>query len=191
MKKSHSLVLTLMIGFFSCVPPAAWAEMGQHHDEGSHEYHGGQHHNMEKNAHLTGEDAIFENYFAIHSALAADSMDGVSAKAMAMAKAVEGKHGEAMKGGHSHGAGMHVLMNGIVRAAKSLSEQKDIDSAREKFGKLSEKMIEYQEKLGDKGNSKAHVFVCDMAKKSWLQKDDDLRNPYYGAKMLTCGRKIQ
>jgi hypothetical protein len=26
-----------------------------------------------------------------------------------------------------------------------------------------------------------------MVSKPWLQKDKDIRNPYYGAAMLTCG----
>jgi hypothetical protein len=26
-----------------------------------------------------------------------------------------------------------------------------------------------------------------MVKKSWLQKEPDIRNPYYGTAMLTCG----
>jgi hypothetical protein len=26
-----------------------------------------------------------------------------------------------------------------------------------------------------------------MIKKSWIQKDDAIKNPYYGSSMLTCG----
>jgi hypothetical protein len=31
------------------------------------------------------------------------------------------------------------------------------------------------------------VAYCPMADKPWLTKDKDIRNPYYGAAMLTCG----
>ena len=192
MRKLQKISIAFLVALALLAPAAARAEMGHHHEEGSHERHGGQHHEMEKNTHMMGVDAVFDNYFVIQSALAADSMDGVSAKAEAIAEAVEGKHGEAMKGGHAHGAGMHVLMNGIASSAKSLSKKSDIDSAREEFGALSEKMIKYYESLDDdKDGVKAHVFTCGMAKKSWLQKDEDTRNPYFGSSMLKCGRKIK
>jgi hypothetical protein len=165
--------------------------MGGHHEEASQGRQGGQHHEMEKSTHTTGMDAVFDNYFAIQSALASDSMDGVSAKAEAIAEAVEGKHGEVKKDGHGHGADMHVVMKGIADTAESLSEQGNIKSAREEFGNLSEKMIKYYESLGDDSSIKAHVFNCGMARKSWLQKDESLRNPYYGARMLTCGRMVR
>jgi hypothetical protein len=94
-------------------------------------------------------------------------------------------------GHHSHGAGTHVLMEAIDSSARKLAAKKDIGSAREEFGILSEKTIGYQKQLGDERNKKARVFVCDMAKKSWLQDDDEVRNPYYGSKMLKCGRKVK
>jgi len=56
---------------------------------------------------------------------------------------------------------------------------------------LSEKMIGYQKELGEGGNGQARVFVCDMTQKSWLQNDDEVRNPYFGPKMLRCGRRVQ
>jgi hypothetical protein len=31
------------------------------------------------------------------------------------------------------------------------------------------------------------IAYCPMVKKSWLQREEQVRNPYYGAQMLTCG----
>ena len=31
------------------------------------------------------------------------------------------------------------------------------------------------------------VVYCPMADKPWLTKDKEIRNPYYGASMSTCG----
>ena len=31
------------------------------------------------------------------------------------------------------------------------------------------------------------LAYCPMADKPWLQKDKDIKNPYYGSAMLTCG----
>jgi len=35
-----------------------------------------------------------------------------------------------------------------------------------------------------------HAFECSMAKARWLQRDAELRNPFYGSKMLNCGEEI-
>jgi hypothetical protein len=31
------------------------------------------------------------------------------------------------------------------------------------------------------------VAYCPMVRKSWLQKDGTISNPYYGSSMQTCG----
>jgi hypothetical protein len=31
------------------------------------------------------------------------------------------------------------------------------------------------------------LAYCPMVRGSWLQKDETIRNPYYGKGMLTCG----
>ncbi len=196
MKKSQTLAVALIIGLVFSLSPSVRAEMGHHQAEGSHGKHGEHDQGHDQHAgmddHAMGTDAIMDNYLAIQSALAGDSMEGVSEKAKALAEATGGLHAEAMKGDqHLHGAGTHVLMKAIVGSAGKLAAKKDIDSAREEFGILSEKMIAYQKQLGDEGNKDAQAFVCDMAKKSWLQEGDAARNPYYGSKMLKCGRKIQ
>ncbi len=195
MKRSQTLAAALIIGLVFSLSTVVWAQMGHHNEEGSHgksdEHKQGHDQHVEMDDHAMGTDAIMDNYLAIQSALSGDSMKGVSEKAKALAEATEGLHDEAMKDGqHLHGAGAHVLMKAIDSSARKLAAKKDIGSAREEFGILSEKMIAYQKQLGAKGNKKAQAFVCDMAKKSWLQEGDAVRNPYYGSKMLKCGRKI-
>jgi hypothetical protein len=32
------------------------------------------------------------------------------------------------------------------------------------------------------------LTYCPMVKASWLQKEDKIRNPYYGSTMLECGQ---
>ena len=31
------------------------------------------------------------------------------------------------------------------------------------------------------------IAYCPMVRQSWLQKDEKIRNPYYGSTMLECG----
>jgi hypothetical protein len=195
MRNRRIFAVAFVITIVLSLSPAVRAEMGHHHDGEHHmqqSHHEGHAQHDETNARAQGADAVWDNYFAIQSALAADSVEGVSEKAEALAVATEDMHDEAMKDGqHSHGARMHVLMKGISDSATSLAKTKDIASAREEFGTLSEKMIDYRKQLGDKDKGDARIFVCDMTQKSWLQNDDEVRNPYFGSKMLGCGREVQ
>lgn len=77
---------------------------------------------------------------------------------------------------------------------KSLSAYKDcskkfknIDELRTSFKTLSEIYIKNIPASDLKGATKA---TCPMAAARWIQKDGDLRNPYYGKSMLECGEKI-
>ncbi|EGN75448.1 RND family efflux transporter, MFP subunit [Idiomarina sp. A28L] len=64
-----------------------------------------------------------------------------------------------------------------------------ISTARNQFHAHSQAMIELAEAGYHQGE--LHVMFCPMARSgqgaSWLQQDDELLNPYYGAMMLRCG----
>ena len=113
--------------------------------------------------------SIVNSYLEAHAALAADKVEGVKAPAAAMAA-------EAEKMGPSGAA--------ILKQARALEQAKDLNAAREAFNPLSESVIAAA-KAANVGDVK--VAYCPMAKGSWLQKDSTIKNPYYGAQMLTCG----
>jgi hypothetical protein len=115
--------------------------------------------------------ALVDPYLEIQAGLADDKIDGLAprAKAIETAATALGKQAE-----------------GVVKGAKKLGEAKDIAAARDAFGNMSAALVEYAEKTKtDLGDVK--VAYCPMADKPWLQKEKDIRNPYYGASMLTCG----
>ncbi|RUO36841.1 efflux RND transporter periplasmic adaptor subunit [Aliidiomarina shirensis] len=64
-----------------------------------------------------------------------------------------------------------------------------ISTARNQFHQHSQAMIALAEAGYHEGE--LHVMFCPMARSgqgaSWLQQDDELLNPYYGAMMLRCG----
>jgi len=203
-----SVVLAIvLIGILSFLPTAGWAMMcqshggshgshgdhqGSHENQGDHQEHGDRQEHMGMNGHYETMDKVFGEYFAIQSQLANDSMEGVSGKAEALAEAAEEfRHDFAETARHEHESHMHEIVNGIGSNAKSLAKTKDLDSARKEFAKLSENLVEYQKMCGKKHSHEAHAFVCDMAKKVWLQEGEEPRNPYYGSAMLRCARKLQ
>lgn len=67
------------------------------------------------------------------------------------------------------------------------NKNENIDQLRESFKSLSALHVERVDK------NKLHdlqVMECPMAKAKWIQKKGDVKNPYYGKSMLTCGQKV-
>lgn len=127
-------------------------------------------------------DEILAHYLKIQQTLAGDSTKGVKQEAEAIAKkadaALAGDLGE-------RAAELKPLLQQISSRAKELNGS-DLDKARAGFGRLSEPVINYVTRFR-KGEGKYFVAHCPMAGKSWVQKDKQIANPYYGSMMLRCG----
>ncbi len=112
---------------------------------------------------------VVDPYLKIQTALAGDSMEGVAANAAAVAAA-------AAKLGAAGGP--------VAEAAKKMGAAVDIKAARVAFMDLSETLIKA---AGEALASDIRIAYCPMVKKHWLQTNKEIRNPYYGSGMLTCG----
>lgn len=117
-------------------------------------------------------EAVVASYLEIQVQLAEDKIDGIKASAAALAQ-----HAERMG---APGAG-------IVNAAKAVEAAGDLKAVREAFGPLSDAVMAAAKAEGWQGLDDVKVAFCPMANRSWLQKGDGIRNPYYGSQMLTCG----
>ena len=117
--------------------------------------------------------SVYDHYLAIQTELAKDSVKGVSEHANAIAKAVKGDE-------------MKMLSPDVAKQAEALAKAKDLKSAREAFKPLSTSLIKY---LADHkaGKGTYHEAYCPMVKSSWLQKETEIKNPYMGSEMLSCG----
>jgi hypothetical protein len=116
--------------------------------------------------------AIVASYLEIQGRLSVDQVEGVKPAAQAIADQA-GRMGK-------EGAAIH-------KAARAMEGAADLKAAREAFGGLSDAVIAAGTAEGWKDLPDLRVAYCPMIKKSWLQKDDAIRNPYYGSSMLTCG----
>jgi hypothetical protein len=116
--------------------------------------------------------AVVGSYLQIQTQLASDKIDGIKAPASAIAAAADAM-------GESGAA--------IAKAAKTIGAASDIKSAREAFGPLSDAVIAASQKEGWKDLGDVKVTYCPMIRRSWLQKEEKIRNPYYGSSMLECG----
>ena len=78
----------------------------------------------------------------------------------------------------------------IVEAAKTIASSDDVEVQRTAFKMVTDGLIASL-KANDSEDG-VYVQYCPMAfdntGASWLSKSDQIRNPYFGDKMLKCGR---
>jgi hypothetical protein len=116
--------------------------------------------------------ALVDPYLQVQIALSGDKIDGLAAHAQAIDTAAAALGADGAK---------------ISANAKKLAAAKDIAAARTAFGDVSAAIVEYAEKTKSSFGAGVRAAYCPMADKPWLTKDKEIRNPYYGASMLTCG----
>lgn len=116
--------------------------------------------------------ALVDPYLQVQVALASDQFSGITAHAQAIAASAAALGKDADK---------------LVAGAQKLGTAKDIGAARTAFGELSVALREYAEKTKSGFGPGVRVAYCPMVDKPWLTRDKEIRNPYYGAAMLTCG----
>jgi Cu(I)/Ag(I) efflux system membrane fusion protein len=138
----------------------------------------------------TQAQAFFAEYLKIQKALAADDLPTAVA-AIPGAEAALGKIDMALLSGAAHDFWMGEA-RAMDQALKGMAKEKDnMGPAREWFKSLSDAAIRTARRLGVGKDFSLTVFYCPMAFNNqgaeWLQGDDDLLNPYFGAMMLKCG----
>ena len=117
--------------------------------------------------------SVLDHYLKIQTVLTKDSVKGIVENANAIAAAVKGDDRK-------------TLPSDVATQAEALAQATDLNAAREAFKPLSNSLIKY---LADNkaGAGTYHEAYCPMVKASWLQTGTDIRNPYEGQGMLTCG----
>jgi uncharacterized membrane-anchored protein len=83
-------------------------------------------------------------------------------------------------------AAMSDAYKAVAPKAKAVAQAKDIKAAREAFKSLSAAVEPLA--TGEKGYVVMH---CPMADADWVQTSKDVKNPYFGKSMLTCGEPKQ
>ena len=131
-------------------------------------------------------------YLALQDALASDRLDPAAAQTFARAFASTSDEMPAHDPHLWHSRSDEVA---AVRAgADALVAAEDLAAARVAFGELSVPFAALVQAHGVPAGYDLARFTCGMAPGVpeggvWLQKDGELRNPYFGGAMLTCGRR--
>lgn len=94
--------------------------------------------------------------------------------------------------GDAHNAWMMDL-NFVTKDLKLLDGTQNIEDERAAFGRISETLKDAVSKFGVKMESGHPMFLefCPMVNDNkggyWFSSEEQIRNPYFGAKMLKCG----
>ena len=119
---------------------------------------------------MTGK--VFQNYQQIRIALVNSNPDEVNIAAGNLAESFAGEREE------------------MKSMAIAMANTKDIEKQRELFSQFTEKV----EPLFKESISEGAIYkqFCPMAFEGkggyWISNSEEIRNPYYGEKMLKCGK---
>jgi hypothetical protein len=80
-------------------------------------------------------------------------------------------------------------INALLKDATAISELKDINKQRARFANLSDNMAMLA-KVVKFSPEPIYQVYCPMRKANWLSSEKDIKNPYYGSSMLTCGKVV-
>jgi hypothetical protein len=128
---------------------------------------------------------ILNDYYGVKDALVAGDSKAAAAKAGDIVKAIDGVDMKALPA-KDHVAFMS-LKEKLNFDARHISESTDISHQREHFIALSANMDAFAKKA-HLSNDPIYEDYCPMKKAYWLSNGTDIKNPFYGQSMLTCGK---
>jgi hypothetical protein len=111
--------------------------------------------------------SLFGRYEDVRQALLKSSVADVQRSAKALADAAQAEKQTAIAG-----------------RARDVASATTLKAARDSFAALSNEMIRYRE---SRSGDRPAVAYCPMEKKSWLQPNGAIANPYVDVAMRTCG----
>ena len=132
---------------------------------------------------------VLESYYALQDALAGDDFQGSKRAAEALGLEIK-----ALDMNLVNGEAQQIwrqVLGLFTTGLNKVSEAKDIAGVRTGFEPISIGMAAAVKNLDAATKSPVFELSCPMAFDNkgaiWLQRDNEIRNPYFGAEMLDCG----
>jgi Cu(I)/Ag(I) efflux system membrane fusion protein len=131
---------------------------------------------------------VFRAYIDLKEALVSSDLEKAKSEAILTRQAV-GKVDMKLLSGAAHNDWMAYLMP-INNSLKDIATSSDLESLRKEFSTLSDNLYKSIKAFG-LGGTEAFYEFCPMAFDNaggyWLSDNSQIRNPYFGDKMLACG----
>lgn len=131
---------------------------------------------------------IFAEYLKLTNALTNDNLEEAKINGVNLLKAVEAVN-MSLFSGESHKVWMDISAE-FKNALQHVKHFKNLGEIRKALNQISESVINME--MAFKPNSETlYVIHCPMANNNqggdWLSTSKEVKNPYYGKAMLTCG----
>ncbi|MFH0910438.1 MAG: efflux RND transporter periplasmic adaptor subunit [Planctomycetota bacterium] len=137
---------------------------------------------------------LYARYFDAHESLAEDKEAEARAALDALARAVESVPGELLPQAGS--PQWREVSTGLSRSLEHRAHVAGLEGVRNLFVEVSRMAIRLEQDFGHAGEEAHRLFFCPMfhngRSAEWLQRGEEMRNPYYGSAMPGCGeiRKV-
>ena len=132
-------------------------------------------------------------YLSIGQALSADDGDSAARAVASLQQVVAAINPQPLEGKTLER--WNAELNSLSTITARLSQASDLASLRTAFALLSDELLALQRTFGFPNSDQLFELHCPMAFEgrgaSWIQSDDAVRNPYYGASMLKCADKVE
>jgi len=131
-------------------------------------------------------DAIAAAYLPLAELLGATQEADTPLRVDALVSAIDALHGEV-----SAPEGLR-LITGAATAVEAMRGQ-SLDRQRELFKRASASVIALVDAMPPSSRVSASLYVvnCPMADADWLQRTEEVANPYYGEDMKACGAVVR
>lgn len=128
---------------------------------------------------------LLTSYYGIKNALVAEDGALASTKAGEFLKTLANVKAEKMTAKEQKTWAEYAEK--LKLGAENIEKGKDVAAQRSHFNDLSNHLFEVVKafKINEK---EVYQQYCPMKKTYWLSESADIKNPYYGKKMLTCGK---
>jgi len=132
--------------------------------------------------------SVFNAYAELKDAFVASNVTVVKQKASATLSSLSAVDMKLVTGA-AHNDWMAYL-SPMKSALKEIASSDDLEAQRRSFSTVSDNLYKSAKAFG-LGGTTAYYEYCPMAFNNegayWLSKQDEIRNPYFGDRMLTCG----
>ncbi len=130
-------------------------------------------------------NSLLNHYFTIQQALSNDELPAAKESAEALLTAFH-------KLPTTLSPKLKTIHQQLHPAVNAIAEAQDLNQARSvHFENMTKGIVEFIKDFGTGKNPNIYLMHCPMALDNkgadWLQKDPELRNPYFGSMMLRCG----
>ncbi len=135
--------------------------------------------------------SVFNNYFTVKDALVNTDAKAASTKAGDLVKALNTVKMNELET-DVHMVWMKVMKD-LTADAKKIADSKKIEDQRKTLIPLTKNIYALMKVA--KTETPTYYQFCPMANggkgANWLSKENEVKNPYYGSEMLTCGKVVE